>query len=230
MLFLPLGQHILHNEPPRGFVMLAFTMFDGSNDPYDHMLHYNQAMTLNTDNDRLSCKLFSASPQGPTLAWFHNLPRNSINSFNELWTAFVSQYLCLVRKKRNISSLQTIIKHEEESIRDFTRRFGQAIQHVEAYSMDTVLQNFKRSFGPSTPSFHSLSLDPPTTMEELYRRADRYSTLEDNIHAATQTVMITSKPAESNKPEGRKLFEPKEGQSKNQKRSLDQPQKKREPL
>ena len=71
--------------------------------------------------------------------------------------------------------------------------------------MDTVLQNFKRSFGPSTPFFHSLSLDSPKTMEELYRRAYRYSTLEDNIRAATQTVMITSNSAKSNKWEGKKL-------------------------
>ena len=65
----------------------------------------------------------------------------------------------------NISFLQTILKQEKESIRDFTRRFGQAVQQVEAYSMDAVLQNFRRSFGPSTPFFHSLSLDPPTIME-----------------------------------------------------------------
>ena len=77
--------------------------------------------------------------------------------------------------------------------------------------MDVVLQNFRRSFRPSTPFFHSLSLDPPTTMEELYRRADRYSTLEDNIRTATQTVMITIKPVESNKLEGKKPSEPKEG-------------------
>ena len=48
------------------------------------------------------------------------------------------------------------------------------------------------SFGPTTPFFHSLSLDPPATMEELYRRADKYSTLEDNIRSASQTVMITA--------------------------------------
>ena len=48
--------------------MPAFTMFDGSNDPYDHMLYYNQAMTLNTDNDCLLCKVFSASQRGPMLA------------------------------------------------------------------------------------------------------------------------------------------------------------------
>ena len=84
MLFSPIGQHILHYEPPRGFVIPTFTMFDGSNDPYDHMLHYNQAMTLNVGNDRRLCKVFPASLQGPALAWFHKLPHNLINSFNEL--------------------------------------------------------------------------------------------------------------------------------------------------
>ena len=39
----------------------------------------------------------------------------------------------------NISSLQTILKQEEESIRDFTMRFGQAVQQIESYSMDSVL-------------------------------------------------------------------------------------------
>ena len=96
MLSSPLGQHILNYKSPRRFVMPAFTMFDGSNDPYDHMLHYNQAMTLNAGNDHPLCKVFPVTLRGPALAWFHKLPCNSINSFNELWAAFISQYLCLV--------------------------------------------------------------------------------------------------------------------------------------
>ena len=67
MLSSLLGRHILNYESPRGFVIPTFTMFDGSTDPYDHMLHYNQVMTLNTDNDLLLCKVFLASLQGPTL-------------------------------------------------------------------------------------------------------------------------------------------------------------------
>ena len=35
-------------------------MYDGSSDPYDHMLHFNQAMILNAGDDRLLCKVFSA--------------------------------------------------------------------------------------------------------------------------------------------------------------------------
>ena len=64
--------------------MLTFTMFDGSNDPYDHMLPYNQVMMLNAGNGRLFWKVFPASLQGLALAWFYKLPCNSINSFNEL--------------------------------------------------------------------------------------------------------------------------------------------------
>ena len=88
--------------------------------------------------------------------------------------------------------------------------------------MDVVLQNFRRNFASSTPFFHSLSLNPSAIMKELYKRADRYSTLEDNIRATTQTVMITSKPIGSSKPEGKKLPEPREGHGKNRKRSRDQ--------
>ena len=164
MLSSPLRQHLLNYEPPRGFVILAFTTFDGSTNLYNHMLHYNQAMILNANNDRLLCKVFPASLRGPRLAWFHKLPRNLINSLSELWVVFISQYHCSVQKKRNISSLQTILKQEGESIRDFTRRFTQAVQQVESYNMDVVLQNFRISFGPSTPSFQSLSLDPPVTI------------------------------------------------------------------
>ena len=96
--------------------------------------------------------------------------------------------------------------------------------------MNSVLQNFRRSFRPSTPFFYSLFLDLPAIMKELYKWADRYSTLEDNICTATQTVIITSKPSKSNKPEGKKSSDPKKGQGKNRKRSHDQSQKMREPL
>ena len=226
MLSTPLGQHILDYDPPRGFSISPFAMYDGSSDPYDHMLHYNQAMILSAGDDRLLCKVFPASLMCPALAWSHKLPRGSINTFDELWTAFVSQYLCPVRQKGNISSLQSILKREDESIRDFTRRFGQAVQQIDMYSMDAVLQNFRRSFGPTTQFFQSLSLDPSVTMEELYRRADKFSTLEDNIRAASQTVMIT---AQNNKTATKGPSEQKSSQSKSQKRPDKHSEKKRDP-
>ena len=83
--------------------------------------------------------------------------------------------------------------------------------------MDMVLQNFRRNFGPSTPFFQSLSLDPPMTVEELYRQADKYSMLEDNIHVATQTAMITNQLILEYKPPRKKMSEFKEGQGRDRK-------------
>ena len=67
-------------------------------------------------------------------------------------------------------------------------------------------------------------------MEELYRRVDRYSMLEDNISAATQTVMITNQPTKGNMRLGKKSSKPKEGQSRDQKLSRDQSQRKKDLL
>ena len=93
MLSSPLGQHILDYDPPCRFVIPPFAMYDDSSDPYDHMLHFNQAMILNAGNDRLMCKVFPTSLKGPALAWFHKLPRGSLNSFSELWATFVSVFV-----------------------------------------------------------------------------------------------------------------------------------------
>ena len=92
--------------------------------------------------------------------------------------------------------------------------------------MDAVLQNFRRSFGPTNPFFQSLSLDPLTTMEELYRRVDKFSTLEDNIRAASQTFMITT---QSGKPTTKGPIDQKSNQSKGQKSPEGQSEKKKDP-
>ena len=63
-------------------------------------------------------------------------------------------------------------------------------------------------------------------MEELYRRTDKFSTVEDNIRAASQTVMITT---QSGKPASKGLSEQKNIQSKGQKRPEGQSEKWKEP-
>ena len=89
MLSSPLGPHILSYEPPPpppppplSFVMPSFAMYDGSTDPYHHMIHFIQTMILSTGNDHLMCKVFPVTLKGPALAWFHKLPRGSMNSFS----------------------------------------------------------------------------------------------------------------------------------------------------
>ncbi|RVW70453.1 hypothetical protein CK203_058325 [Vitis vinifera] len=64
--------------------------------------------------------------------------------------------------------------------------------------MDAVLQIFKRSICPGTPFFESLAKKPPTTMDDLFRRANKYSMLEDDVRAATQQVLVAGRPSRGN--------------------------------
>ena len=63
-------------------------------------------------------------------------------------------------------------------------------------------------------------------MEELYRRPDKYSILEDNIQAASHIVIIT---AQNSKPTIKGQPKQNGSQSKNQKHSREQLERKREP-
>ncbi|XP_034685657.1 uncharacterized protein LOC117914418 [Vitis riparia] len=95
------------------------------------------------------------------------------------------------RHKQNISTLQNLKMQENETLREFVKRFGQAVLQVELYSIDAILQIFKRSISSGTTFFESLAKKPPTTMDELFQRASKYSMLEDDIRAATQQVLVT---------------------------------------
>ena len=80
---------------------------------------------------------------GQALSWFHHLPKNSVNTFRDISEAFVGHYLCLARHKHNISTLQNIKMQENESLKDFMKRFGQAMLQVESCIMDAILQIFR---------------------------------------------------------------------------------------
>ena len=110
----------------------------------------------------------------------------------------MGQYLYSARHKQNISTLQNIKMQENESLREFVKRFGQVVLQVESYNMETVLQIFKMSICPSTHFFEFLAKKPPMTMDNLFKWANKYSMLEDDVRAATQQVLVTNRPAKNN--------------------------------
>ncbi|RVW77947.1 hypothetical protein CK203_048265 [Vitis vinifera] len=138
-----------------------------------------------------------ASLQGQALSWFHRLPPNSIDNFRDLSEAFVGQYLCSARHKQNISTLQNIKMRDNESLREFVKRFGQAVLQIEVCSMDAVLQSSREALSRHS-IFESLAKKPPTTMDDLFRRANKYSMLEDDVRAATQQVLVAGRASRDN--------------------------------
>ena len=84
MLSTSFGPHIISYKLPRGFVVPKFTMYNETNDPFDHIMHFRQLMTLDIGNDTLICKVFPTSLHGQTLSWFHYLSQNFMNTFRDV--------------------------------------------------------------------------------------------------------------------------------------------------
>lgn len=64
--------------------------------------------------------------------------------------------------------------------------------------MDVVLQIFKRSICLRTPLFEFLAKKLLITMDDLFRRANKYSMLEDDVRAATQQILVTGQSTRNN--------------------------------
>ncbi|XP_057515034.1 uncharacterized protein LOC130796691 [Actinidia eriantha] len=77
------------------------------------------------------CKAFSATLKGSARSWFRKLPPGTIDSFGDLSRLFVSNFMsCRIRQK-NASHLFTIHQKETERLKDYVKRFNQAILKVE---------------------------------------------------------------------------------------------------
>ena len=72
-------------------------------------------------------------------------------------------------------------------------QLGQLVLQVESYSMDAILQIFKQSISSST-----LFLEP-TTMDNLFRRADKYTMLEDDVRVGSQQVLVNNHRTKNDK-------------------------------
>ena len=58
---------------------------------------------------------------------------------------------------------------ENESLRDFMKRFGQDVLQVESCSMDAILEIFKWSICLGTPFFESLAKKSFATIDDRFR-------------------------------------------------------------
>ena len=123
MLSTHFRPYIINYKLLRRFIVLKFTTYNETSDPFDHIMHYRQLMTLDIGNDAFFCKVFPAIMHDQTLSWFHHLPKNFVSNFWDLSEAFMGHYLCSARYKQNISTLQNIKMQENESLREFVKRF-----------------------------------------------------------------------------------------------------------
>ena len=119
----PFTDEIEQAEPPRKFSMPHFTFFKGDGDPERHLKHYRSAMVLYRNNDAFMCKIFATTLQGEAQDWFHTLPQQSIQNFDDLSLVFTKEYSSYRSIKKKSDHLFNVKKNPKKSLRDYVKRF-----------------------------------------------------------------------------------------------------------
>nr|CAN74391.1 hypothetical protein VITISV_042652 [Vitis vinifera] len=177
----PVGQN-MHPHPPKGIPRTEVFHIRWD----QRSLRSHHALSVAYDARYWQrCATVQSVPRQPTRA---DPLMVSSPTFQLCW-----QFQGPVRSFRG--TILNIKMQDNESLREFVKRFGQAVLQVEACSMDAVLQIFKQSICPDTPFFESLAKKPPTTMDDLFRLANKYSMLEDDVRVATQQVLVAGRPS-----------------------------------
>ncbi|GFZ16012.1 hypothetical protein Acr_25g0004210 [Actinidia rufa] len=157
-------------------------IYEGKTDPMDHLDSYKSLMSLQGCSDEVMCKAFSATLKGPARSWFRKLSPGTIDTFGELSRLFVANFMSCRNRQKNASHLFTIHQKETESLKDFVKRFNQAILEVEDPSDKVIIMAMMEGLRPG-PLFDSLSKNVLETLSALPSKADKYIAAEELAEA-----------------------------------------------
>ncbi|XP_057489431.1 uncharacterized protein LOC130775304 [Actinidia eriantha] len=157
-------------------------IYEGKTDPMDHLDSYKSLMSLQGCSDEVMCKAFSTTLKGSARSWFRKLLPRTVDSFGDLSRLFVTNFMsCRIRQK-NVSHLFTIHQKETERLKDYVKRFNQAILEVDDPSDKVVIMAMMEGLRPG-PLFDSLSKNVPETLSALQNKADKYIAAEELAEA-----------------------------------------------
>ncbi|KAL2243756.1 UNVERIFIED_CONTAM: hypothetical protein Sindi_0493600 [Sesamum indicum] len=123
-------------------------------------------------------KLFATSLTGKAQEWFTNLPRGSIESYDQMVQKFNFHFASKEKQKRSATHLFNIRQREDEALENFMGRFNNEtleVQELRIHMLVSILIHGLRK-GPFTST---LARDPPSDVEQLMALAQKYIVKEE---------------------------------------------------
>ena len=167
---------------PLKFKMPSLDSYDGTRDPFDHIVTFKTTMHPQGVPDKIMCKAFLTTLKGPMQVRFNKIPPNTVSSFEKLSNLFVNNFIGGQRYKCSSSSLLTTEQGENESLRSFITHFNREALTVDEMDNKLLLATFHN--GVNIDLFiHKLYEKEPQIMAELVHSAQNFMNAEDVIIA-----------------------------------------------
>ncbi|XP_058223097.1 uncharacterized protein LOC131332815 [Rhododendron vialii] len=178
----PFTSKVMGLPLPKKFKMPQLETFNGSTDPLDHLETYKSLMHLQAVPDEVMCRAFPVTLKGSARAWFNKLPLESIRSFKELSTSFMSYFIAGQRYGKPAMHLLTVKQGRWESLREYTTRFNKEVVQIEEADDSVSITAYIAGLY-SGKFLYLLSQEPLNTLVELMLRAQKHMNAEEAVYA-----------------------------------------------
>ncbi|GJR86986.1 reverse transcriptase domain-containing protein [Tanacetum coccineum] len=118
----PFTPRIRHFSLPRTRMPSHVKTYDGSGDPEDHLKLFQSAAKTEGWAMPTWCHMFNSTLTGNARVWFDKLPKESIDSYEDLRTAFRENYLQQTKHIKDPVEIHHIKQRDGESTKDFMER------------------------------------------------------------------------------------------------------------
>ncbi|GKC31093.1 reverse transcriptase domain-containing protein [Tanacetum coccineum] len=207
----PFTPRIRHFSLPRTRMPSHVKTYDGSGDPEDHLKLFQSAAKTEGWAMPTWCHMFNSTLTGNARVWFDKLPKESIDSYEDLRTAFRENYLQQTKHIKDPVEIHHIKQRDGESTEDFMERYKAEVLDVEGAPECMRISGFMH--GITHPGLIKRLYERiPRSMDEMYRMTTSF--LQGEVAALSHGQRKASsswKPSEGgNKPNFKKGFKNKQ--------------------
>ncbi|XP_061359997.1 uncharacterized protein LOC133304045 [Gastrolobium bilobum] len=164
--------------PPR-FKSAKIPPYDGSQDLDAHLEAFKTEMMFNKITGPFKAKIFAMTLIGQAMTWITRLPRNSIDSFEDLARTFRLNYATSKAHPMSAYALGRIRQRENESFLKYLDLFKEAALKVRKLTEPVHLYLIISGLDGESPLAKSIYKNPINDLEEFRRRSDKYIDVED---------------------------------------------------
>ncbi|GAA0140352.1 hypothetical protein LIER_01717 [Lithospermum erythrorhizon] len=157
--------------------MPKFKTFSGFGDPDNHLKAFDSQLSFWASDDEVYARAFPSNLSGKALKWFHKLPPDSIDRWQDVVDLFMDKFRVSIVADDDERTLMEIQQKPGETLRSFATRFEEVATNIPTTNEKVTMISFVHGlrYGPLK---EKLVLEPPNTRNELSKLVIQYIKLE----------------------------------------------------
>nr|GEV02029.1 reverse transcriptase domain-containing protein [Tanacetum cinerariifolium] len=138
----PFTPRIRYFDFPKTRMPSHIKTYDGSEDPKDHLKIFQTAAKTKRRAMPTWCHMFNSTLTENARVWFDDLPKDPIDSYDDLRKAFLENYLQQKKCIKDPVEIHNIKQRNRESTEEFVRRYKLELRDVKGASECMKISGF----------------------------------------------------------------------------------------